>query len=62
MSCSTSGTSHTARTSVDKDSATTFAVADPRVYPGCRDTSDEIDAFGLLITGGVYFELPVPAH
>jgi hypothetical protein len=23
--------------------------------PGCRDTSDELDSFGLLITGGVYF-------
>ena len=26
-----------------------------RNYPGCRDTSDELDSFGLLITGGVYF-------
>jgi hypothetical protein len=26
-----------------------------RDYPGCRDTSDELDSFGLLITGGVYF-------
>jgi hypothetical protein len=26
-----------------------------RDYPGCRDTSDELDNFGLLITGGVYF-------
>jgi hypothetical protein len=23
--------------------------------PGCRDTSDELDSFGLLITGGIYF-------
>jgi hypothetical protein len=26
-----------------------------RSYPGCRDTSDELDSFGLLIAGGVYF-------
>jgi hypothetical protein len=26
-----------------------------RNYPGCRNTSDELDSFGLLITGGVYF-------
>ena len=26
-----------------------------RDYPGCRDTSDELDNFGLLITGGIYF-------
>jgi len=26
-----------------------------RNYPGCRDTSDAVDSFGLLITGGVYF-------
>jgi hypothetical protein len=26
-----------------------------RDYPGCRDTSDPIDSFGLLIAGGVYF-------
>ena len=26
-----------------------------RDYPGCRDTSDELDSFGLLITGGIYF-------
>jgi hypothetical protein len=26
-----------------------------RDYPGCRDTSDELDSFGLLITGVVYF-------
>jgi hypothetical protein len=26
-----------------------------RDYPGCRDTSDELDSFGLLISGGVYF-------
>jgi hypothetical protein len=26
-----------------------------RQYPGCRDTSDPLDSFGLLITGGVYF-------
>ena len=26
-----------------------------RSYPGCRDTSDELDSFGLLMTGGVYF-------
>ena len=26
-----------------------------RNYPGCRDTSDELDSFGLRITGGVYF-------
>jgi hypothetical protein len=25
-----------------------------RDYPGCRDTSDELDSFGLLITGSVY--------
>lgn len=24
-------------------------------YPGCLDTSHEIDSFGLMITGGVYF-------
>jgi hypothetical protein len=26
-----------------------------RNYPGCRDTSDAVDSFGLLITGCVYF-------
>jgi hypothetical protein len=26
-----------------------------RDYPGCRDSSDPIDSFGLLIAGGVYF-------
>jgi hypothetical protein len=26
-----------------------------RDFPGCRDTSDPSDSFGLLITGGVYF-------
>ena len=26
-----------------------------RDYPGCRDTSDPADTFGLLISGGVYF-------
>jgi hypothetical protein len=26
-----------------------------RNYPGCRDTSDAVDSFGLLIAGGVYF-------
>ena len=26
-----------------------------RDYPGCRDTSDELESFGLLINGGVYF-------
>jgi hypothetical protein len=26
-----------------------------RDYPGCRDTSDELDSFGLLISGGLYF-------
>jgi hypothetical protein len=26
-----------------------------RDYPGCRDTSDELESFGLLITGGLYF-------
>jgi hypothetical protein len=26
-----------------------------RNYPGCRDTSDALDSFGLLMTGGVYF-------
>ena len=26
-----------------------------RNYPGCRDASDAVDSFGLLITGGVYF-------
>jgi hypothetical protein len=26
-----------------------------REYPGCRDTSDPLDSFGLLIQGGVYF-------
>jgi hypothetical protein len=26
-----------------------------RNYPGCRDTSDAVDSFGLLIIGGVYF-------
>jgi hypothetical protein len=26
-----------------------------REYPGCLDTSHEIDSFGLMITGGVYF-------
>jgi hypothetical protein len=26
-----------------------------RDYPGCRDTSDPMDSFGLLIAGGVYF-------
>jgi hypothetical protein len=26
-----------------------------RHYPGCRDTSDPADSFGLLIRGGVYF-------
>ena len=26
-----------------------------RNYPGCRDTSDAVDSFGLLITGDVYF-------
>ena len=26
-----------------------------RDYPGCRDTSDELDSFGLLISGAVYF-------
>ena len=26
-----------------------------RDYPGCRDTSDELDSFGLLLSGGIYF-------
>jgi hypothetical protein len=26
-----------------------------RDYPGCRDNSDELDSFGLLISGGLYF-------
>jgi hypothetical protein len=26
-----------------------------RDYPGCRDTTDPMDSFGLLISGGVYF-------
>jgi hypothetical protein len=26
-----------------------------RDYPGCRDSSDELDSFGLLISGGLYF-------
>ncbi len=26
-----------------------------RDYPGCRDASDPMDSFGLLIPGGVYF-------
>jgi hypothetical protein len=26
-----------------------------RDYPGCRDPSDPMDSFGLLIAGGVYF-------
>lgn len=26
-----------------------------RHYPGCRNPSDELDSFGLLITGGAYF-------
>jgi hypothetical protein len=26
-----------------------------RDYPGCRDTSDPADSFGLMIRGGVYF-------
>jgi hypothetical protein len=26
-----------------------------RDYPGCRDTSDELDSFGLLISGSLYF-------
>jgi hypothetical protein len=26
-----------------------------REYPGCRDTSDAMDSFGLVIAGGVYF-------
>ena len=26
-----------------------------RNYPGCRDATDAVDSFGLLITGGVYF-------
>jgi hypothetical protein len=26
-----------------------------RDYPGCRDTSNELASFGLLITGGIYF-------
>jgi len=26
-----------------------------RHYPGCRDTSDPIDSFGLMIPGGIYF-------
>jgi hypothetical protein len=26
-----------------------------RDHPGCRDSSDELDSFGLLITGGIYF-------
>jgi hypothetical protein len=26
-----------------------------REYPGCRDTSDPMDTFGLVIAGGVYF-------
>ena len=26
-----------------------------RDYPGCRDTNDPADSFGLLINGGVYF-------
>lgn len=26
-----------------------------RDYPGCRDSSDELDSFGLLISGGIYF-------
>jgi hypothetical protein len=26
-----------------------------RDFPGCRDTSDPLDSFGILIGGGVYF-------
>ena len=26
-----------------------------RDYPGCRDTSDPMDSFGLMIPGGLYF-------
>ena len=26
-----------------------------RHYPGCRDTSDPMDSFGLMIPGGIYF-------
>ena len=26
-----------------------------RDYPGCRDTSNELDSFGLLISGSLYF-------
>ena len=26
-----------------------------RNYPGCRDTSDSMDSFGLMIPGGIYF-------
>jgi hypothetical protein len=26
-----------------------------RDYPGCRDSSDELDSFGLLIRGSLYF-------
>jgi hypothetical protein len=26
-----------------------------RAYPGCRDTSDPLDSFGLMIPGGLYF-------
>lgn len=26
-----------------------------RDYPGCRDSSDPMDSFGLLIPGGIYF-------
>ena len=26
-----------------------------RDFPGCRDSSDPSDSFGLLISGGVYF-------
>ena len=26
-----------------------------RDYPGCRNASDELDSFGLMITGSVYF-------
>ena len=47
------------RTSVGNGSAHTFSGGQPegseRNYPGCRDTSDAVDSFGLLITGGVYF-------
>jgi hypothetical protein len=30
-------------------------VGSDRDYPGCRDNSDPMDSFGLLIAGGVYF-------